>query len=186
MRNLELKARCADLERAEGIAVNLGAEFDGELHQLDTYFHVPAGRLKLRETVQRSSSGIAPLLASGGGVGVGAELIYYERAEDSATRWSDYFTAAVSSADSLRDVLGRALGIRQQVEKWRKLYWYRGARIHLDRVRHLGDFIEFEVPSADDEHAARQLMAELMQAFGIKDGDSVRASYGELIRADSS
>lgn len=164
MRNLELKARYAALGRAEQIALSIGATFGGELHQLDTYFHAPRGRLKLREINQAQ-----------------AELIYYERLEDSAARWSDYFTAQVSDVERLRDALTRALSIRLRVEKFRRLYLYKGARIHLDRVQALGTFIEFEVPTDGDEAAARATMSELMQAFDVRDEDAIRASYSELM-----
>ena len=192
MRNLELKARYADLARGEQIAQSIGATFGGDLHQLDTYFYVPHGRLKLRE--------ITPLPPRGGGVG-GGELIFYQRPEDAPTRWSDYFTAPVSPTESMRDVLTRALGVRQQIEKTRRLYLYRGARIHLDRVTHVGNFIEFEVPISPppqplsqfgrgvggegDEMQARALMRELMQAFGLNDTDAITASYSELLEETS-
>lgn len=164
MRNLEFKARYADLSRAERIARALGAEFGGNLHQEDTYFQVPAGRLKLR-AIDRARS----------------ELIFYQRPEDSPARWSDYFIAAFEEADSIRDVLSRALGVRQRVEKLRQLFLYRGARIHLDRVARLGEFIEFEVPTRGDDDAAKSLLRTLLHSFGLRDEDAIQASYGELI-----
>jgi adenylate cyclase class IV len=62
-RNIELKARCPDLNAAREAARRLGAEFAGTLEQRDTYFVVPHGRLKLRQTA-----------------GHGAELVAYARA----------------------------------------------------------------------------------------------------------
>jgi predicted adenylyl cyclase CyaB len=168
MRNLELKARFADLARGEQIAQALGAACGGDLYQLDTYFHVASGRLKLREDGH-----------------AGGELIFYRRPEDSPTRWSDYFKAPVAEPAAMRDVLTRALGVRQQVEKTRRLYLYRGARIHLDRVTRLGTFVEFEVPTDDDADAARATMGELMRAFGLSDADAIAASYGEMMEEGS-
>jgi len=168
MRNLELKAPFADLARGEEIAQALGAACGGDLYQLDTYFHVASGRLKLRE------SGPS-----------GGELIFYRRPEDSPTRWSDYFKAPVASPETMRDVLTRALGVRQQVEKTRRLYLFRGARIHLDRVTRLGNYVEFEVPTDDDADAARATMGELMRAFGLSDADAIAASYGEMMEGES-
>ena len=168
MRNLELKARFADLARGEQIAQALGAASGGDLYQLDTYFHVASGRLKLREDGH-----------------AGGELIFYQRPEDSPTRWSDYFKTPVAAPEALRDVLTRALGVRQQVEKTRRLYLFRGARIHLDRVTRLGTFVEFEVPTDDDADAARALMGELMLAFGLSDADAIATSYGEMMEGDS-
>ena len=173
MRNLEFKARFADLSRAEQIARSLGAEFGGDLHQQDTYFCVPAGRLKLRE-IHQAGTGQEPRTYS-------SELIFYQRPELSPTRWSEYYTAPIEQADSLHHVLSRALSVRRQVEKSRKLFLYRDARIHLDRVKHLGEFIEFEVAAQGKEDTAKSLMQTLMRAFGLHDEDAVWASYVDLI-----
>jgi len=168
MRNLELKARLPSMARGEQIAQSLGAEARGDLHQIDTYFITPRGRLKLRQINHAAG-----------------ELIFYDRPEATATRWSDYFVAPAPDCAALRDVLARAYGERVTVEKTRRLYIYRGTRIHLDDVARLGVFIEFEVPVPGDSDAdaatARAIMAELMAAYGLRDGDAVRASYGELL-----
>src|SRR5689334_15441857 len=134
MRNLELKAAVADLGRAEQIARQSGAVPGGDLSQIDTYFHVAEGRLKLREINQ-----------------AGGELIFYRRSETEATRFSDYYTAPVADCATMSKVLELSLGIRRRVEKARRLYLYQGARIHLDRVANLGTFIEFEVPVKSGE-----------------------------------
>jgi predicted adenylyl cyclase CyaB len=164
MRNLELKARCADLATAEQVAQRLGATFAGEWLQADTYFCTPHGRLKLRE------------------VGDGAaELIGYERPEIDATRWSQYEIAPVADSRALLSVLAKVLGVRARVEKSRRVYLYRGARIHLDRVASLGSFVEFEVPCNDgDERLAQEIMRELSEAFGWHADDALRASYADL------
>jgi len=49
MQNIEIKAKYEDLARAENIARKVGANFESSIHQLDTYFFVNNGRLKLRE-----------------------------------------------------------------------------------------------------------------------------------------
>ena len=46
--NVEIKARCPDPERVRAILRQHGAEYKGLDHQVDTYFNVPQGRLKLR------------------------------------------------------------------------------------------------------------------------------------------
>lgn len=47
--NVEIKARRPDPERIRAILRSRDTEFKGTDHQIDTYFKVPAGRLKLRE-----------------------------------------------------------------------------------------------------------------------------------------
>lgn len=165
-RNIELKARCADLAAARHAAGELGAEFVGVLEQCDTYFVVPRGRLKLREIA-----------------GQGAELIYYERADNTAARRSEYRLVRVDDAAAMRDALSAALGMRGQVRKRRELWIWRHVRIHLDTVDGLGTFIEFEavmMPGEADEVGHRKL-AELRAALGVADGDLVGVSYSDLL-----
>ena len=47
--NSEIKARCTDQEAVRHYLREHGADFKGTDHQIDTYFHVPKGRLKLRQ-----------------------------------------------------------------------------------------------------------------------------------------
>jgi predicted adenylyl cyclase CyaB len=174
MRNLELKARYANLTHAEAIARSIGATFGGELRQTDTYFHAPYGRLKLREVQHIQPDESADVFH--------AELIAYQRPETAATRWSDYITSVVTAPDTLREALARALGVRQIVTKTRRLYRYKNSRIHLDCVVNLGNFIEFEALADDgDESRARAVMGELMQAFGLQASDAITSSYGEMM-----
>ena len=47
-KNVEIKAHCAALKPLEQILLAQGADYKGLDHQIDTYFQVPNGRLKLR------------------------------------------------------------------------------------------------------------------------------------------
>ena len=47
--NIEFKASCKDITAAEAILQQHNPFFKGTDHQVDTYFNVPNGRLKLRE-----------------------------------------------------------------------------------------------------------------------------------------
>lgn len=55
--NVESKTRCADLESVARLAAEVGARYEGRLDQVDTYFRVPRGRLKLRELTHASPDG---------------------------------------------------------------------------------------------------------------------------------
>jgi adenylate cyclase class 2 len=115
-RNIELKARDPDPARSLEIALGLGAEDRGWLQQLDTYFRVPRGRLKLRE--QDDS----------------AELIYYERSDEAIERESHYYLVQIEDSDGLKGALAAALGVVVAVEKSRRRLLWRDIRIHLDEV----------------------------------------------------
>ena len=47
--NIEIKARSNNQDRIRDILKSKNADFKGIDHQIDTYFNVPKGRLKLRE-----------------------------------------------------------------------------------------------------------------------------------------
>lgn len=167
-RNVELKARDADPEQSLAVSLELGAEDRGWLQQLDTYFHVPRGRLKLREQ------------------DAGAELIYYERADQAIERESQYRIVPIDDAQGLKDALDAALGTIVAVEKSRRLLLWRNVRIHLDDVPGLGSYIELEaVADADSDLTGEyRKITKLRQAFAITDERIVASGYSdELLRA---
>ncbi len=158
--NLELKARISSVTAAEKTAAALPAMDAGILRQKDTYFLVPSGRLKLRETEGRD-----------------AELIFYDRPESALERWSTYSIYPARDPEKLLVVLEAAFPVKGVVEKERKLFLYENARIHLDAVKNLGSFIEFEVIVGASAPRAEELMTELRAAFSITDASVIRCSY---------
>jgi predicted adenylyl cyclase CyaB len=163
--NLELKARFTPPQKAHACALACGALPHGTLIQQDTYFRVPRGRLKLRETE-----------------GDTAELIYYERSEETTERWSRFTREPVAGCAGLAHVLAEAFGVLAVVRKRRELYIFRDARVHIDDVEGLGTFVEFEVPGGETP-ATIATMRELRVAFGIGDESVVKVSYSDMILA---
>jgi predicted adenylyl cyclase CyaB len=162
-RNVELKARDPDPAGSLEISLALGAEDRGWLHQLDTYFRVPQGRLKLREQ------------------DAAAELIYYERSDDAIERESHYRIVPVEDPFGLKDALTAALGVLVAVEKSRRLLLWRNVRIHLDEVPGLGSFIELEAvadPGSDLSGEYRSI-AELREALGIAADGILATGYSD-------
>jgi predicted adenylyl cyclase CyaB len=164
-RNIEIKARVLDLEALGQAAEALPAREVGVLHQVDTYFHVPHGRLKLREIA-----------------GEATELIFYDRADQGEAKRSDYWIAPVADAAAMKALLAAGLGVRARVEKRRRLFLFRHTRIHLDTVAELGDFLELEtVLDGISEDAGRAECAEVMHALGIRDEDLCPGSYADMV-----
>ncbi len=166
--NLELKAHVGSPSRAEAQARGAGAEECEILRQTDTYFIVPRGRLKLRETEGKT-----------------AELITYERSEDTDERWSKYEKSEIADARGFKATVAGNAGILAVVRKERKLFLYKGARIHLDEVEGLGSFLEFEVPSGGREDPVT-LMQELRTIFQVGENDIEKGSYSDLLLEKSS
>ncbi|HEX5927801.1 MAG TPA: class IV adenylate cyclase [Solirubrobacterales bacterium] len=166
-RNVELKARDPDPAGSLALCRSLGAKERGVLAQRDTYFRVPHGRLKLREE------------------GAAAELIGYERPDLAAQRESSYRRVPVDDPEALKAALAAALGVEATVVKERRLFAWEGVRIHLDRVKGLGDFVEFEavIGAALDPGSAGRRVEQLRRAFGIGEDRLIGQSYCDLALA---
>ncbi len=167
MRNVEFKTRLTDLPAVEAALRALGAADSGLLVQRDTYFRVPEGRLKLRETPS------------------GAELIEYLRDERGPLMDSRYTLMAVDDPDRRLAELSARHDVRGVVEKTRHLWLYRNARIHLDHVAGLGSFLEIEVVEPPATLAGQALIDELLGALGLRTDAALRASYIDLIEANA-
>ncbi len=165
--NVEIKARIDSVEAWLPAARALSDDEHLPLiHQDDTFFNAPHGRLKLR--------------VFGDGMG---ELIHYHRVDAEGPKRSDYAITPVPEPDGLREVLTRACGVIGRVRKHRIIVLVDHTRLHLDRVEGLGDFLELEVllspgqSVADGEASARALMARL----GISADMLVRGAYIDLL-----
>jgi adenylate cyclase class IV len=193
-RNIELKARLADLDKAHQVARSLGAQLHDVERQRDTYFLVSNGRLKLRQRWSADSFLQQPT-ARGQGSAVPddhtdhtrpSQLIWYHRCNEARARPSDYSLVEVAAADALHDLLAGALGVAVEVTKLRTIYLVQKVRIHLDEVANLGMFLEFEaiVDGDCDDSAAASKIRNLRAAFDITDAEICSLSYADLLRLE--
>jgi len=165
LRNIELKARLADLEAARKTAEALATKRLGVQHQIDTYFHCRRGRLKLRQIN-----------------GLSAELVWYARPDEPGPKASDYLQVPVSNPETLKAALSAGLGVRAIVDKRREIFLWHNVRIHLDQVAGLGTFLELESvlgPTVSEDRGRAQL-DELLGQFGVRADDLLTGSYGEM------
>ncbi len=169
-KNIEIKARVHDIETFKTRAEMLSDVPVRILHQVDTFFHVPQGRLKLR--VEGSGQG---------------QLIYYLRPDETGPKTSQYEIYFSDNPDVLGSVLSISLGVRGVVRKTRQLYLVGQTRIHLDQVEDLGDFMELEVVLAaeQDEFAGEAIANSLRARLGIDPDALVRGAYLDLLEADA-
>jgi adenylate cyclase class 2 len=166
-RNIECKA--SDPNPAGSLAVcrALGARDHGEIRQVDTYFAVARGGLKLREEQPGRP-----------------HLIQFERASEPQQRESRYRIVEVDGA-VLRAALTAALGTTVVVCKTRRLFLWRHVRIHLDTVERLGNFIAIEAvaPAGSDLAEEYALVQMLRERLGITDERLIARGYAEQLRA---
>jgi adenylate cyclase, class 2 len=171
--NVESKTRCPDLDGVARLASSLGAQYEGQLRQVDTYFDVPRGRLKLREI-----SHVAP----DGRVFASAELIRYERPVESGARVSAYERTTIDDVESCKARLAGAHGVRGCVRKHRDLWILDSTRIHLDDVEGLGSFVELETVSEGEPGAEeRREHDRLRRALELDLLTTVDGSYIDLL-----
>ncbi|HXY76534.1 MAG TPA: class IV adenylate cyclase [Steroidobacteraceae bacterium] len=168
--NVEIKARIASVAALLPRVRGLAEQGPWEIRQDDTYFGCATGRLKLRVSS-----------AAGG------ELIYYRRDNQNAPKESFYLRSATSAPDTLRVLLTQAYGEIGRIEKQRTLFLRGRTRIHLDKVRGLGEFLELEVVLAADEPSAvgASEADELLKRLGVEPAQLIAGSYLDLL-ADSS
>ncbi|MBN2388175.1 MAG: class IV adenylate cyclase [Anaerolineales bacterium] len=164
--NIEIKARVPDMTALRESAAALSNAPVEVIPQVDTFYHVPHGRLKLRE--------LAPDRA---------QLVYYDRPDQGGPKRSNYHIYPTCDPQSLHTALELALGVRGVVRKTRTLYLVGQTRVHLDEVDGLGDFMELEVvlrPGQSDADG-RAVAEDLMQKLGIQPEDLIEGAYMDLL-----
>src|SRR5207253_3986444 len=164
-RLVELKARYEDLGKARALLA--GAEHLATVKQVDSYFALGERRLKLR-SVAGAKEG---------------QLVYYERPDVGGVKESRVLLASVPDAQAVREILSQILPVKAEVRKTREIYRFQGVQVHLDTVRGLGKFIEFEkvLPGESDRDAARKRLESVRAYFQIADDDLMASSYSDLL-----
>jgi len=164
--NVEIKARCENHDKNRNILKKLNADFRGADHQIDTYFNVPVGRLKLREG------------------SIENHLIYYQRENQDGPKESQVTLFQNDPRSSLKSILQKALEILVSVEKTREIYFLDNVKFHLDSVIELGSFIEIEAIDFDGstgKDALYQQCERYMSLLEISRDDLISHSYSDLL-----
>jgi len=164
--NVEIKAVCKTPQSAIDKLHALGADYKGCDHQIDTYFKVNNGRLKLREgNIERN-------------------LIQYHRVNQAGPKSSFFKLFPVPEDADLKIMLENSLGILTVVDKKRHIFYIENVKFHVDEVKDLGHFVEIEAgdllaPKTSDELNAQ--CNHYMKELNIDDSDLIEISYSDLI-----
>ena len=164
--NIEFKASTNKLLELEALLQNKNPLFIGEDHQIDTYFNVSAGRLKLREGIIENA------------------LIHYEREDFAGAKSSHVLLYQHQPDKTLKEILIKTLGIKAIVDKRRKIYFINNVKFHFDTVEGLGTFVEVEAIDKDGSIGKEKLQAqcdEYVVLFNIAEEDFISVSYSDLI-----
>lgn len=165
---IEIKAKCAYPENIRFILENQKADFKGVDHQIDTYFKVNYGRLKLREgTIENN-------------------LIHYVRSNQAEPKLSDVLLYKSNPDSTLKSILTAANGILTVVDKQRAIYFIDNVKFHIDQVQQLGSFVEIEAIDTDGSISLEELNIQCqhyLALFEIENNDLVEVSYSDLLQA---
>lgn len=143
-----------------------GADYRGTDHQRDTYFHVPTGRLKLRQGNIENA------------------LIRYQRPDQAGPKTSEVTLCPIPKGAPLESILDEVLGTKVVVDKQREIYFIGNVKFHIDRVEGLGGFVEIEAIDDGGHCSLDELQAQCgyyLNAFGIQADDLLSDSYSDMI-----
>lgn len=166
--NIEIKARSSDRNRIRKILTSSNADFKGIDYQIDTYFNINNGKLKLREG------------------NIENHLIFYSRENKSGPKQSNVILYKPNPVSNLKDVLTNALETLVVVDKKREIYFINNVKFHLDDVNGLGTFVEIEAIDSDGSIGKEKLVGQCnyySNLFQIKNEDLVAESYSDLLLA---
>jgi adenylate cyclase class 2 len=169
--NFEFKAKADNINQLEERLLQQDPLFIGEDRQIDTYFNVPHGRLKLREGLIENA------------------LIHYERTNSADAKQSTVLLYQHQPNASLKQILVTALGIKTVVDKKRRIYFIDNVKFHFDVVNELGTFVEVEAIDKDGSVGIEKLKEQCgvyISLFEIDKADFVAESYSDLLLAKKS
>jgi predicted adenylyl cyclase CyaB len=164
--NIEIKAKSIHHENIREILKSRNAEFKGLDHQIDTYFNVSRGRLKLREG------------------NIENYLIQYDRENQEGPKQSNVVLYKTTPNSKLKKALINSLGILTIVDKKREIYFIENVKFHLDEVLNLGSFIEIEAIDREGNIGKPKLLEQCnfyQDLFKIQKEDLISVSYSDLI-----
>lgn len=163
---IEIKAKCTNQQVVREILKSKKADYKGTDHQVDTYFNVEHGRLKLREgTIENN-------------------LIHYQRENKKGPKESNVSLYKSEPDSNLKNVLNSALGILTIVDKKREIYFIDNIKFHVDTVKNLGTFVEIEAIDRDGTIGKETLLEQCehyLELFKIPQDDLISNSYSDLM-----
>jgi len=164
--NVEFKAITNKLQELESLLQEHNPLFIGEDHQVDTYFNVFSGRLKLREGNIENA------------------LIHYERVNIAGSKSSQVLLYRHLPGSDLKKMLINALGIKAVVDKKRRIYFIDNVKFHFDRVKDIGTFVEVEAIDTDGVIGSKLLREQCDKyaaLFNIAASDYIAVSYSDMV-----
>lgn len=166
IRNFEFKAKVMGIEPYEQQLLTRQPVFMGYDHQIDTYFNVPTGRLKLREGNIENA------------------LIQYQREDLAGSKLSTVVLYRHQPDPALKEILTYQFGVKAVVDKHRKIYFINNIKFHFDRVEGLGEFVEVEAIDSGGQFTIEELKQQCdsyFEFFKLDPSSLQDRSYSDMI-----
>ena len=164
--NIEIKCRYKDLKQVRNILKHKGAVLCGRGRQIDTYYKVPKGRLKIRKCKFENN------------------LIYYEREDLTGPKHSRVMIVDLEKNPEIEEIIKKLFDVLIVVDKQRELYSISNLRFHIDKVKGLGNFVEIEVVDKTGDVGLRKLNSQCnhyMKLLKIDKSDLIDSGYSDLL-----
>lgn len=161
--NLEIKVPVKNLKKLIEIVEKEGGSKIYSSRQIDVYYKLENGRLKIRNSSGEKS------------------IIFYKRIEDGSERWSDFEVIKIEKPEVWIKFFDRFLQRLVVVDKHRTLYHLFNTRIHFDKVKGLGNFMELETKVLNGKSQARKEFQKILKLLELNPENQILNSYSDLI-----
>ena len=164
--NVEIKARSSNPEKIRKILEDNNARHIGLDNQIDTYFKIKDGRLKLREG------------------NIENNLIYYNRPDREGPKQSEIILYKTRRDSGLKEILFKSMDISVIVDKKRDIYLIDNVKFHIDEVIGLGNFVEIEAIDSEGIRNSEELLEQCrfyMKLLKINEDELISCSYSDFL-----
>jgi adenylate cyclase class IV len=171
-RQLDCKFHCEELDALSAHLARNGATLRKISDDVDHYYDVPSGSLKVRVTRPADMPDSTPK----------AGLIAYTRHTAEVGANCGYIVIDVPEPVEMLAALSLVLRSAGTVSKTREAWQWDSSRIHLDKVAEIGGFVECETPIIDgDEVSALKQQDDAIGLVGSFVGTSEAMSYIDMV-----
>jgi len=161
--NLEIKVPVEDFSKLIKIVKKRGGKKIYSSRQVDVYYKLKDGRLKVRNSSGEKS------------------VIFYKRVEDGSERWSNFKVIQVENPREWINFFDNFLERLVVVDKHRTLYHLFNTRIHFDKIKGLGNFVELETKVVNNKIKAKIEFLVIMQLLDLNPENQILNSYSDMI-----
>lgn len=161
--NLEIKVPVKNLKKLIEIVEKEGGSKIYSSRQVDVYYKLENGRLKVRNSSGEKS------------------IIFYRRIEDGSERWSDFEVIKIDDPGKWINFFDNFLERLVVVDKHRTLYHLYNTRIHFDKVKGFGNFVELETKVVNGKQRARKEFQKILELLQLDPEKQILNSYSDLI-----